>query len=232
LGDANFLSFGPFRSPSKRILALTVAAMIVASSGSAFGATTSSSNSGTFRYAFNNYAGLSAYTIVYSYPPTAVSGKEMNVTLLLEVNQLSHLKSYLLAYEFKTTVYLSNNRVIMGKVDGPLTVPLYAGSHWGPVNVTIPINDSAAGIAPGQAVSGNVSIGLIADVWYDLSPNGWHYPESNATEVGGVTLTSPGASVSAYEGYIGVGALVAVGVVAVLVILRKRGSVAGHPLPP
>ncbi len=190
----------------------------------AIGATTV--NTGRTQISFAGDPGDSNYTIDYSFPAQLQTDRSFNVTVVLFVDQLTHLKQYLVAYEIDATLYLSNGKAIIGKVASPVAAtPLYQGSHWGPNNITIRVTPAASGVEPGESVQGYLSLRLIADVWYAIPPPGspWHYPETDARQVGNVTVTNEETAGSWFitQDMLFVAAAVATGVGA-LVVLRRR----------
>jgi hypothetical protein len=196
-----------------------------------------STQTGSVGMSFSSSAGDSNYTVLYSFPGTAVAGKSLNVTLTLEVNELTNLKLYVVAYEMDVTLYLTNGNAIIGKIMGPTGNPnsyLYAGSHWGPVNVTIPVTDAAAGISSGASMTGYLSVTLISDVWYDLqAPNlPVSYPESDSKTMASITVVPEGsASIvpTAYLEYASVAAVAALAAGGFWVLKKRRAARANAP---
>ena len=184
-------------------------------------------NRGSFVLSFTGDTGDSQYTVLYSYPPSVSIGQNLTISLTLEVDQLTHLKLFVDAYEFDAALALSNGKAVSGKVVGPVGDPneyLYQGSHWGPVNLTMPIRATDVGAFNGGSIGGNLSVGLISTVWYDLAlpAHPQSYPETDSRIIGPETVTT--ASGFASSGYLGYVALAAVAVFIVGgVWLARRG---------
>jgi hypothetical protein len=141
--------------------------------------------SGSMQLSFNDTSGLSQYTILYKHPSIVTTGSNFTITLTFVVNNLQGLKSYLQDYTLTVIMPITAHHTIYKSVS--VTADkiryLYPGGRWGPLNVTIPINESSAGLSPGQLVSANVTVGFVGDVYY-LAPVNYFYPESGQFQAG------------------------------------------------
>jgi len=145
--------------------------------------------SGSLQLSFNDTSGLSQYTILYKHPSIVTTGSNFTVTLTFIVDNLQGLKSYLRDYTLTvilpTTAHHTLSRSV--SVTADKVSYLYPGGRWGPLNVTILINESSAGLSPGQVVSANVTVGFLGDVYY-LAPVNYFYPESGQVQAGQVMV--------------------------------------------
>jgi hypothetical protein len=192
----------------------------------------SSVKSGSVNYAVPNPEGLSSYTIQYSYPSNVTEGSYLNVTLSLYVDSLTGLKLYLIEYAVTVTIYSPTGGSVTRTVNS--TSPyLYPGSHWGPIQVSLPIDKATFNLPSEKSVIANVSLALGTEVWWD-QPYNFHYPESGSQNAGTVLIIG-------YEGpvpnYFGFGVTVLLGAAATVVGLylwdtRRWGKVPEKPYIP
>lgn len=145
---------------------------------------------GSFNLQFQNYAGQSSYTIDYQYPSVVNVGQNFSVTVTVFVDQLTNLKLYLFDWGMQSTINSPAGVPITQEVAvGKLNDYLYQGSHWGPVNVTIPVTAGNFSISSGSSYNTSVTLNWIADVWYD-TPYNWHFYENQQHVIGNLTLTN------------------------------------------
>lgn len=193
--------------------------------------------SGSYNLTLSNYAGVSEYTIDYRYPATVNVGQTFNVTVTVLVDELTELKLYVYDWGVVSTL----NSPAGPPVSDQMTINnayhyLYAGSHWGPVNVSIPITSGNFSVTSGKSYVSSVDLEWIADVQYDR-PYNWHFYESNVTDLGNVTLLNQaqsGASNIFLHTYLEVGGVI-FGVVATLIfgwiLINKPVRQKLRPLP-
>jgi hypothetical protein len=113
-------------------------------------------------------SGNTAYSVQYSYPSTADVGTNLNVTLTLHVNSLTGLVEYLYVYRLVVDVLIGgielNGSVSSGSGVGASNLlgspRLYAGSNWGPNNISIPLTADNTGLAKGASANATVIIVL------------------------------------------------------------------------
>lgn len=173
---------------------------------------------GSFHLFFPSSLGNSGYTILYNYPSEVAPGRDLNVTIIVEVDQLSGLKLYLQSYGLLVSVSARGLGTVYAQVNRS-NIFLYQGSHWGPVNVTLPLGKSPQ---PSKSLVGNVSVSFSANVWHG-DPIFFSYPEGGARTVGNLTILA-GSSYwdLAGNGLLLILASVVAVVIALGVILRAR----------
>ena len=148
-------------------------------------------SSGSFLAGLKDDDGVSNYTILYSYPRSVTAGSNLIVTATLEVNTMSGLKLYLRHYRFDAFVFVSSTLVSRAtNASDPFASPLYAGSHWGPIELIMPINSTSAGIRPGEVLQANVTLSLLGDVYHDV-PKSNFVSESGRSTIGTVNIIGP-----------------------------------------
>ena len=150
-----------------------------------------------FQIRNQDVSGTSSYTIFYYVPPTAKTGSNLNVTVLLYLDTLTGLKLYVRDYGLTVAVDLGKGHTIIRSANVSVVEQkwLYPGGRWGPLNISLPITEQDTGLAPGQAVRANVTISLLATIWYD-SPIFNYLPESGDGRVGSVYVQGVGHAVS------------------------------------
>lgn len=155
-------------------LLLTLLLLIPAQSAHAF-----QTRSGALQLSNTLGNGNTAYTVQYSFPSTADVGTNLTVTLTLHVDSLTGLIEYLYAYRLVVDVFVGPNE-LNGSVSSGSGVGagnllgsshLYAGSSWGPSNVTIPLTAANTGLAQGASTNSTVIITLEDSIYegYDSS---------------------------------------------------------------
>ena len=97
--------------------------------------------------------GTTAYVVYYSYPSTAQVGTNITIALTLHVNSLSGIVHYVSNCNLEVQVFVGTHE-LHGSVHSPATAAnLYAGSSWGPNNVTIPLTAENTGLAKGESAN-------------------------------------------------------------------------------
>ncbi|MFI5420366.1 MAG: hypothetical protein ACHQ1H_05315 [Nitrososphaerales archaeon] len=188
--------------------------------------------SGNFQLAFDNQAGMSTYTISYSYPSTVVWGNNVTIVATVQINNLTGLELYLKDYGLTATILSSNgfsaiNQVLGGApaVSGPPSqqppgVNLYQGSRWGPLSIEIPITRAQFGNPGVASLNASISLQFVGDVQNDRSANSGpgvtHY-DIGSRVIGSLEIRSGNQELLPY--YVSAG-IVGAAVVA-LVILRR-----------
>jgi hypothetical protein len=176
------------------LLVILVSTLTTATRQSDASASSVQNVSGNFNLMFSNYAGVSEYTIDYRYPATVNVGQTFNVTIVVYVDELTELKLYLYDWGVVSTLNSPAGPPISGQIAVNKAYDyLYAGSHWGPVNISIPITPDNFSISAGKNYISSVALEWIADVQYD-KPYSWHFYESNTTNLGNVTLVDQAQS--------------------------------------
>ena len=188
-------------------------------------ADTSETVSGSFQFTFVSQAyGTSVYTISYHYPKTVTTNSNLTITATVTINELTGYKVYLIDYGLTATVF-SNGIALMGRVlGGNNNKYLYPGSHWGPLNITIPINSSDFDLSPGKSVEANISLQFIGDVWVNLPVNPYHYTDSNSSNIGSLSIASGTQPTPSYVYILPLGVIVLAGVVVTWIYYRKKSK--------
>jgi hypothetical protein len=196
-------------------------------------ANASTIESGSFQLASSTLLGSSTYTILYKYSSTVQWGKNLTVSILVEVNQLTGVYLYLFMYGITATVFTSNGLATTESITAGNDVPgdyVYEGAHWGPFNVSIPISHNALGNATSnQNLTGYISLTFIDTLQLDRSANTPYgtYQQSGSQDIGNFTIVNGPTSFSFRYSYL---LLIIPVLVVVLVLLiwyfEKRKSVA------
>jgi hypothetical protein len=203
--------------------------------GSHAASPTVSTVSGSFPTRAISAQGTSDYVLQYSFPDRATVGTSLNVTVVLTVVELTGLKTYIANYSSQVLLlspqgaFVAQGRAAAGQIlfGGETTNAtrfIYPGGHWGPVNITIPLKESSFNLAPGASQTDNVSIGFVANVWYN-PPEDQYLPDSGSSTVGSITVTntnSTSQSSSNLDLLIGVGAAAAVIVLLTAVVYVSK----------
>ncbi len=185
---------------------------------------TSSAISGSFDLTFSSNVGTSKYTLQYSYPSAITLGQNLTVTVTVFVDQLTELKLYVFDWGLQATMSGPGGIPVSNKIlsagSGNF---LYQGSHWGPVNVVIPITSSNFNLTRGKSFTTQVILQWIADVQYD-KPYNYHFQESDQRVAGNLTVVNPNStSGTANYYYLGAaGAIVVIGVGLAWIVTRGR----------
>lgn len=179
--------------------------------------------SGSFVSSFPSQYGNSEFTVIYSFAKNLKWNSNFSINCLVEINDLTGLKEYVLSYALVTTIYGSNGVAIMGSTLGgyPNSLNyLYSGSHWGPLSVTTQINRTAFSNPGAETFSASVSLEFIAQVQYANSINGVGLvdSETNASNLGTINIIAAGSIPVIY--YYLAGTIIAVIVVISLLELR------------
>jgi|SRR5437899_1897713 len=148
-----------------------------------------------FQVTFHDASGTSAYTIFYYVPPTAKTGSNLTISALLYVNTLTGLKLYVRDYGLTVAVDLGKGHTLIDSVNVSVSATkwLYPGGRWGPINFSLPLSEQNTGLTPGQMARANVTISLLADLWYDL-PVANYIPESGGGSAGAVIVQGVGGA--------------------------------------
>ena len=150
--------------------------------------------------------GTTSYVIYYSYPSTAQVGTNLTIELTLHVVSLTGIVQYTSNYNLEAQVFIGTHS-LNGSVHSPPGSPnLYAGSSWGPHNVTIPLTAENTGLARGESANATIALTLNDYVLYG-APIYAFGPESPMQGPGGSLVIQNGvASASTSTGGLGFGA--------------------------
>lgn len=161
--------------------------------------------SGSFQLSFQNLNGNSKYTISYSYPTSASWNDNLNVAITVFVNELTGVKEYVQDYSLILTISANNGGAIVQRLHhGSAGVPadyLYQGSHWGPINMTVPLNPSNFSASSQESLGASLSIQFIGNVQYGLSTAAPPFLalDSGTGSAGNITITVPSEGISSSE---------------------------------
>lgn len=187
--------------------------------------------SGSFQLSFTNTDGTSEYTILYRYPLSVVLGSNFTIQVTVFVDMLSGLKLYLIDYGLTVSIFGSSGQVAMKQVLSNPGMYLYAGSHWGPMNISIPISGPDFQNAQGDSNIANVSLQFVGDVWYDIPVN-WHYYDSGTRGIGNITIESSVGRIFPIAVVVTSASILAIVGITIFMIVCKmrRRSVRRYPL--
>jgi len=169
----------------------------------------------------NNY-----FTLQYHYSENVKTGSDLVMALTLFVNNITGQESYIINYELVVTVYVDLTHVVEASVGSTTGLgntsgrPLYPGSHWGPLNVTLPISESNSGVSAGQSRNASIGVALNYEVWLEL-PYNYDLTEGTQASAGSVIVQGPSSTTVNYLGYALVVGGIAV-VAAALILLRDN----------
>jgi len=180
--------------------------------------------SGTFVLSNQDPNGTSMYTVHYSYPATLSLGTNFTIQIIVIIDQLSGLKTYLQDYGAIVTLNIDANHIPTKTVHVyPGNNFLYQGAHWGPVNISLPLDQQNTGVGIAQESKANVTVIFADDVWLG-SPILNFAPESGRKVVGTVTILGQSQS-GDYEQYVPYAAVVGgVALLLISVVLGRKGK--------
>ena len=129
--------------------------------------TAAGQTSGTVVYTFGSRLSdnQSNYTLYYSLPPAIQVGAKTNMTFYVYLTELSGWKIQSQKQILQIIINTPTKSVTKQEVQNNVT--LYQGGRWGPFNMTIDLNDSQAGLSPGQVTNATVFANLVAYEAYD-----------------------------------------------------------------
>src|SRR6266571_2062188 len=186
-------------------------------------AVSSEIRSGSFELSNQDTYGTSMYTIRYSYPATVNIGTNLTIQILVVVDQLTGLKTYVQDYGAVVTLNIDATHTPTKTVHiHPGSDFLYQGAHWGPVNVSLPLNELNTGVGVGQEYGANLTIAFADYVWL-TSPVLNYAPESGSKAVGTVTIQnqSPSTDLGLYLPYLAVAVGIALVLISILIGKKK-----------
>ena len=212
----------PPRMQLKILVCILVGSMIFGSAPRAV------AGSGSVVYTFGSTLAQnqSNYTLSYSIPPVIQAGVKTNMTFFVYLSVLSGWKIQSQRQILQIIINTASRSVTTQQVQD--TVILYQGGRWGPFNVTLDLNDSQAGLSPGQVVNATVFANLVVYEQYDN-------PAYPFVEDAGATLQLTNVQMAATPGGSGlssdrlfmslaVGAAVVVVLAGAALVTRKKGK--------
>jgi hypothetical protein len=145
----------------KVFVCILVGMMVLGSTPRAVGA------SGSVDYTFgsNLSQNQSNYTLYYSIPSVIQAGVKTNMTFFVYLTELSGWKIQSQRQILQVIINTPSKQVTTLEVQNDAV--LYQGARWGPFNVTLDLNDSQAGLSPGQATNATVFANLVTYEQYD-----------------------------------------------------------------
>jgi hypothetical protein len=108
----------------------------------------------------------SNYTLYYSMPQVIHAGVRTNMTFYIYLTLLSGWKIQSQTQILQIIINTPSKQVTTLHAQNNVT--LYQGGRWGPFNMTLDLNDSQAGLSPGQVTNATVFGNLIV---YEASDN-------------------------------------------------------------
>jgi hypothetical protein len=144
--------------------------------------------------------GTTSYTVFYSYPSIAQVGTNLTMALTLHINSLSGIVQYISNYNLQARVFIGAHEVdgIIGSETGAPS--LYAGSSWGPNNVTIPLTADNTGLAKGESANATVGIVFNDFVFYGAPINAFEPENQMQGQGGSLTIENDVATSSTSSG--------------------------------
>jgi hypothetical protein len=181
-----------------------------------------------FEVTSQSYLGYAQFTVSYDTPASAVVGKNLSVTAVVTVDDLTGAENDVRDYVLLVIVFCNDHSVNSSQGSPtPTQRYLYPGAFWGPLNFSIPLTEADTGLSPGRAANASVTLRLITDISYD-SPG---YRLSGYAPVFGdggtfVLVQDPGTQQAAPRGSAGLGIplmlSILVGGGAMLLVVRLR----------
>jgi len=123
--------------------------------------------SGTTLYTFGSTVSEneSNYTLHYSMPQVVHAGVKTNMTFYIYLTLLSGWKIQSQTQILQIIINTPSKQATTQQVQNNVT--LYQGGRWGPFNMTLDVNDSQAGLSPGQVTNATVFANLVVYEAYD-----------------------------------------------------------------
>jgi hypothetical protein len=106
--------------------------------------------------------------VSYSAPASAVVGKNLTVSAMVTVNDLTGAENDVRDYVLVVILFCNEHSVNSSQGSPtPTQRYLYPGAFWGPLNFSIPLTEQDTGLSPGDSANASVTLRLITDVSYD-----------------------------------------------------------------
>jgi hypothetical protein len=141
--------------------------------------------------------GNTSYSVKCSYPPTAVVGSNLTITVTLHVNSLTGLVEYITNYGLVAQVFVGSQVLEGSALSTANATFLYPGSSWGPFNITIPLTANNTGLAKGDSANATLGITLRDSVFYSAPQLNVYVTEPAMQGVaGGLLIENPATSTS------------------------------------
>lgn len=182
---------------------------------------------GSTMYTFGSTvtANESNYTVFYTIPPVIETGVSTNMSFFVYVTVLSGWKIQSQEQLLELIVDTPTRQVTTEHLSNNVT--LYQGGRWGPFNMTLDVNDTQAGLSPGQSVNATIFANLVVWEAYDNPASPFVQDAGGTLKLTSVEIDAPSAGGSS-EGRLftslGVGAVVVVGLAGFAAVTRRRGK--------
>jgi hypothetical protein len=164
----------------RTLAALVLVGLVLATTASrALGQTATVSGSTLYTFGSTVSEDESNYTLHYSMPQVIQAGVKTNMTFYVYLTLLSGWKIQSQTQILQIIINTATKQVATQHAQNNVT--LYQGGRWGPFNMTLDINDSQAGLSPGQVTNATVFANLVV---YEASDN----PASPFVQDSGMTL--------------------------------------------
>jgi hypothetical protein len=212
----------------RALAALVLAELVLAATAPrALGQTGTTSGSTLYTFGTTVSQDESNYTLHYSMPQIIQAGVKTNMTFYVYLTLLSGWKIQSQTQILQIIINTPSKHVTTQHAQNNVTI--YQGGRWGPFNMTFDLNDSQAGLSPGQVTNATVFANLVV---YEASDN----PAAPFVQDSGMTLrldavqiaaTPEGSGASDYRllASLSVGAAVVAVLAGVGVATRKKSEV-------
>jgi len=173
-----------------RILAcvLLVGLVLAASASRTLGQAGTASGSTLYTFGSTVSENESNYTLYYSMPQVIHAGVKTNMTFFIYLSLLSGWKIESQTQILQIIINTPSKQVTTQQAQS--NVILFQGGRWGPFNMTFDLNDSQAGLSPGQVANATVFANLVVYEAYDN-------PASPFVQDDGMTLKLTSALIAA-----------------------------------
>jgi hypothetical protein len=150
----------------RALAGLLMAGLVLAATASRAAGQTGT-DSGSTLYAFGSTLSQneSNYTLYYSMPQVIHAGVKTNMTFYVYLTLLSGWKIQSQTQILQIIINTPSKHVTTQQTQNNVT--LYQGGRWGPFNMTLDLNDSEAGLSPGQVTNATVFANLVVYEAYD-----------------------------------------------------------------
>jgi hypothetical protein len=211
----------------RALASLVLVGLVLAATASrALGQTGTVSGSTLYTFGSTVSQNESNYTLHYSMPQVIHAGVKTNMTFYVYITLLSGWKIQSQTQILQLIINTPGKQVTTQQAQNNVT--LYQGGRWGPFNMTLDLNDSQAGLSPGQVANATVFGNLVV---YEASDD----PAAPFVQDSGTTLKlntvqiaatpdGSGPSDDRLFGSLAVGAAIAAVLAGVAVATRKKSE--------
>jgi hypothetical protein len=170
-----------------------VGLVLVGSAPRALGQTGTTSGSTLYTFGSTVSDNESNYTLYYSTPQVIHAGVKTNMTFYIYLTLLSGWKIQSQEQVLQIIINTPTKHVVTQQAQN--SVILYQGGRWGPFNMTLDLNDTQAGISPGQVTGATVFANLLVYEAYDDPAAPFVHDDALTLELTAVQIVAtPGGS--------------------------------------